>query len=97
MQPPTEEQIQETIRQLKEIKPKIKRYSFFGDDNRATMQAQIEVLEERLDDDDIYERWSEDDQGDIRASAQSALQWMENGETEDGETDLVEGWKGLIP
>lgn len=94
---PTIEQIQNEIEQLKELKPKIRHYSAFGDDNRASVQAQIDVLERGMDEDGIYNRWDEGERDmNIRDAALGALQWMTNGETDDGETGLAEGWKGLV-
>jgi len=41
---PTDEQILECVQYFREIAPKIVQRSFFGDDNRARIDAQIECL-----------------------------------------------------
>jgi hypothetical protein len=52
---------------LAELLPKVRRHSLFGDDNHAAIEAQIAVLREDLDDDDIIRRFDEGDDED-RAS-----------------------------
>ncbi len=62
-------------------------------DNQACIEAQIEVLRERLDEDDIYVRWDDDEYDmDVRTSALDALKWM------NGETDCLpsDEWKPLL-
>lgn len=49
----TRKQIDAEIAALKEIKPKVRHFTAFGDDNHAAIDAQIEVLENDLDEDDI--------------------------------------------
>lgn len=87
---PTAKQIQAEIEALTEIKPKVRRLTFFGDDNHKAIDAQIKVLEKDLDEDAIYDRW---DDGRLLDYAQSARAWLD-GESE--EDSLVEGWKSLV-
>lgn len=54
MNKPTPKAIAAEIAKLKALKPKVKRYTFFGDDNHAAINAQIEVLEKGMDDDAIF-------------------------------------------
>ncbi len=66
-------QIQTEISTLKGIEPKVRRYTYFGDDNRAAVRAQIAVLENILTEQEIYEQgWSDHEEN----SAQDALAWM---------------------
>ena len=92
---PTAEQIQAEIALLIEMKPNVRQYSAFGDDNYAKIDAQIEVLEENLSEDDIWDRWDSDEceaNGDIRFCAEGALEWK-LGESDSKPSDE---WKPLI-
>lgn len=94
MAKPTPEQVAQEIAALQEIKPKIRRHSFFGDDNHEAVDAQIAVLENLYDEDEVYERYEDPDNPDDRNVLDSALEavyWLE-GQTEQS---LVEGWQSL--
>lgn len=87
------EEIQRELEALKALRPRLRPRSAFGDDNLAALDAQIEVLEEDLTHDDIYDRWP-DDTADlhVRTAAEEARQWL------DGEYELdtlAEGWEGV--
>ena len=49
----------------------------FGDDNRGAIRAQIRVLREGMDEDEIHDEWDEDDEHYIFDSAVGAAQWMD--------------------
>lgn len=53
----TQEEIKKEIEALKAIRPKVKPHSIFGDDNLAMLDAQVDVLENGLDPDDICDRY----------------------------------------
>lgn len=57
----TPEVVQTEIGKLIELKPKIRATTFFGDNNRDAIQAQIDVLTDLMDEDDIYDMGSDDD------------------------------------
>ena len=78
----TQKEIDAQIAALNEVRPRVKPYSFFGDDNLAKLDAQVRVLEEDLDEDDVGEEWPEDDEMDIRTAADDAVTWR------DGESDI---------
>ncbi len=86
----SKEEIQKEIETLREMKPKVRQFSAFSDDHHAAIDAQIEVLEEDLDDDDVYERFEEDAQN-ILDEAIHALEWM-NGENDEAPSV---GWADL--
>jgi hypothetical protein len=91
---PSQDEINKTIEQLREIKPKVRHKSLFGDDNRAAIGAQIEVLENNLSEDGIFDRWpSPDDDISIREAALTAREWLDGKEIEEG---LVEAWQTLV-
>jgi ABC-type uncharacterized transport system substrate-binding protein len=97
MNKPTTTQIEEQIRLLKEIKPNVKRFSFFQDDHHAAIDAQIRVLDRNMSEDaiDNYFEPSDDsaNEASILSSAQEARNWLD-GEYEDYPS-LVDGWKEL--
>lgn len=88
-------EIQIEIDRLKKMKPKVKHYTFFGDDNWARIEAQIRVLDLGLNEDDIYDEWPGDDEMEIRSGAQDALAWIE-GEGGEGDDPPSAGWKELM-
>ena len=48
MKKPTKAQIEKEIKELTEIKPKVRHFSMFGDDNHKCIEVQIEVLKNNL-------------------------------------------------
>ena len=71
---PTPEQVQAEIKKLKEMKPKVRHHTAFGDDNHVAIEAQIRVMEQGLSSGQIYDRWMDDN---LIMSAMDALGWME--------------------
>jgi len=90
---PTTEQIKQEIEKLKELAPVIRQTSAFGTNNRAAIEAQIKVLENLWDNDEIYDHY--DHAGideEALDAAIGAQQWL------DGEHDvdtLSEDWEVL--
>lgn len=85
----TKEQITKEIEALKTVRPNVRPRSAFGDDNLAQLDAQITVLENNWDNNEIYDEY--DHAGlseEILSSALYARQWID-GENDD---DLAEGW-----
>lgn len=98
MKTPTKAQIKAEAKKLAAMKPKVRRMTAFGDDNHAAIEAQIEVLENDLSEDDIYNRaneetaaaeelWTERQ----RENATHARQWMDGEEKE----SPSQSWAGL--
>lgn len=77
----TQEEINLQIEGLKKSKLELPRFSMFGDDNWAKIDAQLDVLEGKQDPDDFYvdessEEYSDGD-NDIYNAAQEAEEWMD--------------------
>jgi hypothetical protein len=87
---PTPKQVQAEIEKLEEIKPRVRRYSMFGDDHHASIEAQIDVLRKNLDNDAIYDSF--DGKESILDNAIQAQQWRD-GESEEGAPSV--GWAEL--
>lgn len=86
---PTPTEIIAEAKILDTIKPKVPQHSAFGEDNRAAIDAQIKVLEGRMDLNDIYQKEDDMEWGRHEVeSAREALDWME-GDSEDKPSD---GW-----
>jgi hypothetical protein len=94
MTKPTLKKIQAEIAALEELQPKIRPTTAFGDSNTDAVAAQIEVLEKRMDDDDVADK---EDSGDwnqfVASSARDAVLWLE-GQSE--EETLSSGWESLV-
>lgn len=74
----TQKEIEQQIVALKEIRPKVCPFSIFGNDNLAQLDAQVDVLENCLDNDDIYEKYdhsSTDEE--ILGAALYANEWID--------------------
>lgn len=87
----TKEEIQATIAKLQEMKPNVRRTTFFGDNNHAAIDAQIWVLENEASEDEVYDEFDTDHE---RDNALEAAAWLEGEELDGG--GLVEGWQSLV-
>lgn len=93
--PKNADQIAVEIDKLKKMQPKVRAFSFFGDNNRQSIAAQVKVLEERLNEDEIYDHqetdaaWTENQ----TSCALDALRWSEGEKGMDAPSD---GWKPLV-
>jgi len=92
----TTEEIKNEIEKLATMKPNVRHYSAFGDDHHAAIQAQIEVLENRMDNDDVYDTFGDEDSDDFRQNvldqADYAARWMRDEE----DAAPSEDWQGLV-
>ncbi len=87
MAKPTQNEITREIEILREQVKTVRKFSSFGGDNRKDIEAQIKVLEEEYDDDDIDD-FIEDAQHD---AARDALNWREG----DEDLSCSESWAPL--
>lgn len=84
----TAKEIAEEVKALRELKPKVRKFTAFGDNNHDAIDVQLLVLEQDMDEDEIYGHgWSTDQE----SNAMEALAWK-NGEAEES---LVDSWKPL--
>ena len=82
----TKEQIQKEIEALKAVRPNVCPTSVFGDDNLGSVDAQIDVLEGDMYDDDIYDTYDRISSSEyILEAAICARQWMDDEEDDDCE------------
>ncbi len=85
----TQEEKKESIEKLKDKKINLPEFSMFGDPNHEAIDAQIQVIEEQMDEEDITEQWGEEyDENDepnyVTQYALEAMSWM------DGDIELSE-------
>lgn len=90
----TLEQITVEVEKLQKLKPTVRRFSAFGDDNHAAIDAAITVLSELLDGDEVRERFGAGgmDAGPMEQVLDTAVRahaWM-TGRTDEAVSD--EGW-----
>ena len=82
----TQEQIKTEIEALKTVRPNVRSRSMFGDDNLGSIDAQIQVLEDDMDDDDIYKRYDRISSSEyILDAAVAARGWINDEEDDDCE------------
>jgi hypothetical protein len=92
----TKEQIEAAIKALEEIKPKVRHFTAFGDDNWKSIEAQIVVLERKYSEDQIYNRY---DYMNVLNDALAAHQWMNDLPIDDLDEEvetLADMWKDLV-
>jgi len=82
VQPPVPRQVQAEIAALEAVKAKVPQYNGFGEDNHTAIDAQVWVLTERADNDQIYDAYGEDVEEfrPLLDAALDALHWMEGDE-----------------
>ncbi len=84
------EEIKKEAETLREMKPRVRQFSAFGDDHHAAIDAQIEVLEMGLNDDDVYDRFEDEGQN-VLDEALHAYEWL----TGENENAPSVGWAEL--
>jgi len=84
----TEKQVSDEIKKLRDMKPNVRRFTAFGDDNWRRIEVQIAVLERNMDENDIGIYTDPDE----NSQAYDAIQWRE-GEIDESPSD---GWKSLV-
>ena len=83
--PKTEQEVKVEIAALREMKPFVRHFSAFGDDNHAKIDAQNKALEEKMDEDDVYNEWPDSGDYELLNNAQDAINWRDGeSESEDG-------------
>ena len=95
----SEKEIDAEIGKLEEMKPKVRHYTAFGDDNWAAVEVQIEALEKRMTDDACFDRWPNDASVEERNAAREASEWLydETGEVEAPSTEWEPLTKPTLP
>lgn len=99
MKAPTKDQIEKEIQTLKEMMPNVRKTSMFGDNHHDAIDAQVEVLKEDLDEDEIDQRYGGTDDEtsaekplNVLESALDAFNWL-SGEAKDPPS---KEWKDLL-
>lgn len=88
----TPKEVNEEIIKLEEMKPGVRETSAFGDNHHDAIDAQIDVLEDNLTNDEIFDRedcgdWAEN----VRMAATDARDWFDG----DKDEPPSEDWKSL--
>jgi hypothetical protein len=95
----TDDQIAVELKALRSLKGKVRRSNAFGDDNRAAIDAQCSVLDDRMNMDQVYEAWGDEsaDEFDqyVLDAAINACDWM-SGDLATDEGKPSEGWVDLV-
>jgi len=93
---PTITQITAEIATLREMQPRVRHYSGFGDDHHAAIDAQVDALTEALSEADVYGKYGDEANVDfadnVFRAALDAVDWRA------GDSDEVpsEGWAELV-
>ena len=92
----TPDQIADEVARLDRVKPRIRQRSAFGDDHHDAIDAQVDVLRNNLDWDEIWSRHEDRDESDawtesVRDAALEALAWR------DGDRDVspADDWEEM--
>lgn len=93
---PTEKQIKAEINKLYDLLKKVPMTNFFNENNHDKINAQIKVLEDRMDEDEVYAEFEDtedpDKTYDLVSNARDAAMWL-IGESEYGSPS--DGWKEI--
>jgi len=82
-EPKTDKQVKAEIEKLREMKPFVRQFTAFGDNNHDRIDCEIKALEDDMDDDATYDEWPDDEaDADSRSSAQFAIAWRDGDEAE---------------
>lgn len=100
---PTEKEVAEEIEVLRKIKPTVRKTSLFGDNHHHAINAQIEVLENDMPEDEIYDHqegeeiYAEEEEwrDNVVSAALDARRWLD-GEEREEPGPPSESWKPLI-
>jgi hypothetical protein len=91
----TPKEVADEIKALENVKQRVRPRTYFGDDNLSAIEAQIDVLSEGMDNDEIFDK---EDDGEWscyqRESAEQALEWLEGADLEDGSTPSKQ-WESI--
>lgn len=101
MKPPTAKEIAAEIAKLREMKPTVLRASMFGDNHHDAIDAQVEVLEQRMSEDEVFDKYPFGDEGEgeddvaenVHNAARDAALWLA-GESDDGNPS--KNWESLV-
>jgi len=89
----------EMVSLLEGQKEKAPHFNFFGEDNHAQLDAQIQVIEEEMDTDqvddqwnpdEVYDQWNPDEVYDMNNSATMAANWLDG--DDDAGDELRSQW-----
>jgi hypothetical protein len=90
---PSESRIAQEIAALEKMKPTLLPHSKFGDDHHEAIEAQLEVLRNRWDEDDDVDENYGDAEDNVRDAAKDAMEWLKG----EGETETItETWESLV-
>lgn len=71
-----QDEIDQEIKILRELKQRVPSSSAFGDDNDGAIEAQIKVLEEGIEPADMDDNFDEDEDTYVYDSALGAAEWL---------------------
>lgn len=79
--PPTSAQIDAEIEALRGVKPRVRKFSVFRDDNHQAIDVQLKVLAARMNDQAVQDAFGDTNAADFDQymldAAQNAREWME--------------------
>lgn len=84
-------EIQQEIEKLAEMKPFVRQFTAFGDDNHEKIDAALKALHDMHDEEDADDEWPDEEDCEVRSAAQYAIRWMDGEEKE----APSEGWACL--
>lgn len=76
-------EIADEIKRLEELKPKVRHFTAFNDDNHKAIEAQILVLQKRFMEKQVWDKYEDEKYNQLLDSALQACRWMRDvGEVE---------------
>ena len=90
MKKPSEKAIEKEIATLRGYIPRVRPTTAFGDSNTDAIGAQVKVLADLMDNDEIYDTWGDDER--VCGVAIEALEWLKGNSEEPPSKE----WKPLL-
>lgn len=92
MAKPTSQEIKKEVKTLKDYRERVRPLTAFGDSNKDAISVQVQVLEENMSEDDIWDTWDADLDERLVACATEAFEWLIGRRKEKPSLD----WKSLL-
>lgn len=92
----TPEAVAAEVQRLETMKPTVLRYSSFGDDHHAAIEAQVDVLRRGLSERGVYDAYGDEEREDFRESLLSAALDAQHWLAGDRDEAPAQEWQELV-
>ena len=94
--PRTQEEIEAEVQKLRDLKPRVRPTTIFGDSNTAAIQAQITALEERWPESLAYATYEDGETWELPREGELVIDAIHWANSDDGIDAPSLGWQPLV-